>query len=298
MRLQDFASSKLVTQLGIFLAQHSPRQVGIGLARAAAAIIARRKPEIYWMVRGNLRHIVGSDVGDGALHEKTRQVFFHAGQTYYDFFRIVNQSPRLLANAVKVPESLIALIESNTASGQGVLLLGMHMSNFDLVILALGARGLPIQALSLADPGPGFQVLNHLRATGGFEITPITPASLRVAVRRLRGGSIVATGVDRPVPQDRELIEFFGQSAYLPVGPTRLALMTGATVVVGACYYDAEAGYVLEYTGPVEMVSTGDRRQDTLTNTRRIALIVEAYVRAHPDQWMMFHPFWPESSCA
>ena len=46
MRLHDFASSKLVTQLGISLAQHSPRQVGTGLARAAAAIIARRKPEI------------------------------------------------------------------------------------------------------------------------------------------------------------------------------------------------------------------------------------------------------------
>jgi len=298
MRLQDFASSKLVTQLGIFLAQRSPRQVGAGLAWAAAAIIARRKPEIYWKVKGNLRHIIGSGVGDGALHEKTRQVFFHAGQTYYDFFRIVNQSPRVLANAVQVPESLIALIESDAASGQGVLLLGMHMSNFDLVILALGARGLPIQALSLADPAPGFQVLNRLRATSGFEITPITPASLRGAVRRLRGGGIVATGVDRPVPQDRELIEFFGQPAYLPVGPTRLALMTGATVVVGACHYDAEAGYVLEYTGPVEMVSTGDRRQDTLTNTRRIATIVEGYVRAHPDQWMMFHPFWPESSCA
>jgi lauroyl/myristoyl acyltransferase len=77
-----------------------------------------------------------------------------------------------------------------------------------------------------------------------------------------------------------------------------LALMTGATVFVGACHYETEAGYVLDYTGPVEMVSTGDRRRDTLTNTRRIAAIVEGYVRARPDQWMMFHPFWPELSCA
>jgi KDO2-lipid IV(A) lauroyltransferase len=298
MRLQDFTSSKLVTQLGIFLAQHSPRQLGIGLSRVAAAVIARRKPEIYWAVKGNLRHILGSGVSDGMLHERTRQVFFHAGQTYYDFFRIVNQPPPLLIDAVKIPESLLVLIESDMASGRGVLLLGMHMSSFDLVILGLGARGLPIQVLSLADPGPGFQVLNRLRATSGFDVTPITPGSLRAAVRRLRGGGVVVTGVDRPVPQDREVIEFFGQPAYLPVGPTRLALMAGATVVIGACHYDAEAGYVLEYTGPVEMVSTGDRRQDASTNTRRIAAIVEGYVRAHPDQWMMFHPFWPESSRA
>jgi lauroyl/myristoyl acyltransferase len=40
------------------------------------------------------------------------------------------------------------------------------------------------------------------------------------------------------------------------------------------------------------MVRTGDRQQDTITNTRRLAVVVEGYVRAHPEQWMMFHPVW------
>jgi lauroyl/myristoyl acyltransferase len=133
-----------------------------------------------------------------------------------------------------------------------------------------------------------------LRATYGLEITPITSESLRAAIRRLKGGGMVLTGVDRPILDDRELIEFFGRPAYLPVGPTRLALMTGATVFIGSCRYDTDEGYVLETTGPVEMVRTGNRRQDILTNARRIAAIVEGYVRAHPEQWMMFHPFWPD----
>ena len=66
--------------------------------------------------------------------------------------------------------------------------------------------------------------------------------------------------------------------------------------VVGSCRYDPDEGYVLEITGPIEMVRTGDRRQDILANTRRLAVIMEGYVRAHPEQWMMFHPLWPESS--
>jgi lauroyl/myristoyl acyltransferase len=295
MRFQDLTSSRPATQLGLFLSQHMPPWMGYGIAQLAAKIIARQKPEIYWTVRDNLRQIVGSSVDDGVLHEKTRQVFAHAGQAYYDFFRAVGQPPQVLAEAVRVPETVIECMRSEMAQGRGVLLLGIHLSNFDLAILALGAQKLPIQALSLADPGAGVRVMNRLRAAAGFELTPIAPESLRAAIRRLRNGGIVVTGVDRPIPQDRELIEFFGRLAYLPVGPARLALMTGATVLVGGCSYDPDEGYCLEYTGPVEMVRTGDRRQDILVNARRIAIVVEEHIRARPEQWLMFHPFWPEA---
>jgi len=295
MRLQDITSSGPVARLGLFFAQHSPRWAGYGLAQVTASIIARQKPELYWTVRANLRQIVGPEADDGVLHEMTRRVFFHAGQAYYDFFRAVGQPPEVLGKAVRIPEILIDQIKAEMAGGRGVLMLGIHTSNFDLAILALGAH-LSFQALSLADPGAGFRVFNRLRATGGLEFTPITPESLRAAVRRLKNGGIVMTGADRPIPQDRELIEFFGRPAYLPTGPVRLALLSDATVFVGGCRHNVDEGYVLEYTGPVEMVRSGDRREDILTNARRIATIVEEYVRAHPDHWMMFHPFWPRLS--
>jgi KDO2-lipid IV(A) lauroyltransferase len=295
MQIQDFFSSRPVTRLGIFVARCVPRWVGYGLARIIAGVIALWKPVIYWTVRANLCQILGSEVGGSELHEMARRVFFHAGQTYYDFFHVVSQPAEVLTQAVRLPESLIERLEAEMREGRGVLLLGTHMSNFDLTGLALGASGLPIQMLSLANPKAGFHILNRLRATGDFEVTPITPRSLRAAVQRLRGGGIVLTGIDRPVYQDRELIEFFGRPAFLPVGSARLALMTGAMVLVGSCRYDSDEGYILEITGPIEMVRTGDRRQDVLANTRRLAAVVEKYVRAHPEQWMMFHPFWPES---
>ncbi len=294
MRLQDFISSKPVTRLGLFIGQHMPRRMGYGLARVIASIITRREPEVYWTVRANLRQVVGPEVDDGALHEMARQVFFRAGQAYYDFFHAIGQPPEVLIEAVRGSGAIVEQIKSEMGRGRGVLLLGIHMSNFDLTAMAVGAHGLPIQMLSLADPQAGFHVLNRLRVMGGFEVTPITPGSLRAAIRRLKSGGVVVTGADRPIPQDRELIEFLGRPAYLPVGPVRMALMTRAAILVGGCHYDSDEGYVLEFTGPVEMVRTGDRRQDILTNTRRLAVIVEGYVRAHPEQWMMFHPFWPE----
>ncbi len=304
MRLQDVTSSGPVTRLGLFVGQYMPRWVGYGLARVAANLIASRKPEVYWTVRANLRHVVGPGVDDRALHQIVRHVFFHAGQTYYDFFRAVGQPPEAILEAIHIPISFIEQIRSGMARGQGVLLLGAHMSNFDLAILGLNACGLPVQALSLTDPGPGFRLLNRLRAAGSIEVTPITPESLRAAVRRLAGGGLVMTGVDRPVPdgpsvrRDQNMVEFFGQPSYLTLGPVRLALMAGAVVFVGICRYDSNKGYALDINGPIEMIRTDDRRRDVHVNARRVFAILEGYVRAHPEQWMMFHPVWPEPPAA
>ena len=314
MRLQDFISSKPMTQLGIVLGRFMPRRAGYGLARIVAGLIARRKPEVYWTVYANLRQVVGPGADDLALHRMTYQVFFHAGQTYYDFFHAVGQPKEVLAEAVLIPDEVLAFIRAETARGRGVLVLAPHMSNFDLLGLSVGAQGLPMQMLSLANPQAGFHLLNYLRATAGFEVTPITPESLRAAIRRLKSGGIVLTGVDRPilrlacpehsrraqdtVPEGRELVEFFGRPAYLPVGPVRLALMTGALVIMGSCYYEPGKGYGLKVTEPLEMIRTGDRRRDILANVRRVADILEEHVRARPEQWMMFHPFWPELPAA
>jgi len=295
MQVQDFISSGPVTRLGLLLGRYLPRRAGYGLARTVADVIAWRKPRIYRTVRVNLCHILGPRVDGRELHRTARQVFFHAGKTYYDFFHSISRPPEVLAEAVRVPRSLLERIELEMISGRGTLLLVTHMSNFDLAGLAVGAHGLPIQVLSLANPGAGFRVLNCLRATQGFEITPITHQSLRTAIRRLKSGGVVVTGVDRPVPQDQALVEFFGRPAYLPLGPARMALRSGAAVIVGSCCYDAHQGYVLEFEGPLEVVRTGDRREDILDNTRRWAAIVEEYVRAHPEQWMMFHRVWPGS---
>ena len=294
MRIQDLISSKPVTQLGLFIGQHMPRWLGYGLARVASNLIARRQPGIYWTVRANLRQVLGPDADDATLHEMARHVFYHAGQTYYDFFHAIGWPAEALAQAVHIPKEALDQFRAEMARGRGVLMLSTHMSNFDLAGLSIGARGLPIQLLSLADPEGGFHILNYLRTKSGHEITPITPQSLRAAIRRLKGGGIVATGADRPIPQDRELVEFFGRPAYLPVGPVRLALMTGASVFVGSCFHDPDRGYYIEVVGPVEMVRSDDRQGDILANARRLAILLEEHVRVHPEQWMMFHPIWPE----
>jgi KDO2-lipid IV(A) lauroyltransferase len=289
-------SSKPAAQIGLYIGQHLPPWIGYGVARIVANYASRKRPENYWRVWANLRQVLGPKVDDATVHEMVRQVFFHAGQVYYDFYHTTGRSPEELCRAAQVPTSLIDLLKAEVERGQGALVVGLHMSNFDLAMVAIGAHGVPIQALTLADPGPGFQLQNRQRARVGIEVTPISPESLRLAIRRLKSGWTVFTGADRPVPGEPASVEFFGRQAYLPLGPARIASITGASVVVVSCHHDPDAGYVVRFTGPIKMVRSGNRRQDLLASARQIAIVIEEHVREHPEQWLMFHRVWPESS--
>ncbi len=296
MRIQDLLSSREATQIGLFIAQRLPRQVGYAVASGVANWIAHRKPAVYWTVRANLQQVLGPVVDTDMLHRMVRSVFVHAGKTYCDFFRAMCRPSAQLAEAVRIPDPSLGRIQSAVADRRGLLLLGIHTSNFNLPIVSLGARGLPVLVLSLADAGTGNYLVDHLRSMGGIQSIPITPESLRMAVRWLKRGNVVITGADLPTHGDGELIEFFGRPAYLPVGPARLALMTEATVLLGSCRHDPNEGYVLDVTGPIEMPRTGHRADDSLAGTRQLALVMERYIRARPEQWLMFHRVWPERS--
>jgi len=295
MRFQEWVEGRWAIKLGLWIGQYTSRRFGYAFARRIADGIASFRPEVYWRVRDNLRHVLGLELDPAALHAAVHQVFVHAGETYYDFFHAIGRPQQTLARAVHIPPSLLALLHAERDAGRGVLLFGVHMSNFDLGILALGAQGLSAQLLSLGGRHDGFALLNDLREMDGLEVTVLSPQALRQAVRRLRAGGLVMTGADRPVLGDGDdLVPFFGRPARLPLGPARLALLTDATVLLGACYRDPGADYVLDVTGPIEMARTGDRTADTLASARRLAEVMEIYIRARPVQWMMFHRLWPD----
>ncbi|MCO5191732.1 MAG: hypothetical protein M9930_00275 [Anaerolineae bacterium] len=294
MRFQDFLSTSAVTRTGFSVARYTPPFGGRLIADVAGYSLGLAKPEVYWTVRNNLRVVLGRTATEKDLHETTRRVLRHAALTYYDFFHVIDRSSAEIRGLVKLDEDFLQKIHDTVAAAdRGLLVLSTHMSNFDLAGFAFGTHNLPLLGLTVADPTTGFLQLNDVRQRFGFDVEPITPQSLRKAIRRLKAGGVVATGVDRPIPDDDIAVEFFGKPSYLPAGPARLAALTGAKVVIVSCVHDKEFGYRLQSTDFLDLVETGDRKQDIIENTRLFAGIVEQFIRAHPEQWMMFHPLWP-----
>lgn len=294
MRAQDILGSPPFILLGMAIAHLVPAPWGYGLSRRIARSMARRRTHLFRTVRANLAHVLGPTADSATLDRLAEEAIYHAGCTYFDMFHASVKDYREGRITLRVNQEQWERILATLRDGRGTVLVGPHMSNFDLAAQWIAAHGVEMQALSLADPNRGTQLINALRRHRLILTTPITVHSLRQAVARLKQGGVVVTGVDRPVSEQDEPILFFDAPARLPVGHIRLALQTNARVVVACCVQEPDGVYALRLSEPLEMERTGDRAQDVRHNARRVLAIIEEMIREAPGQWLMFVPVWRE----
>lgn len=296
MDLQEFFKHKSVIRNGLLLARAAPKWAGYGLAKHVGRMIANRKPAVYWQVRDNIAHLPGTNDTPGKLDKITRRAFINAGRYYYDYYHSIGLPPEEIQKKIVIPDEVFEQIKDIQRSGRGVQLAGIHMSNFDLGSVILASHGLHIQALSAANPNEGYEYQNELRKRYGFIATPINPGSLKTAIQRLKDGGIVAVGLDWPQHDETTLTEVFGKPAYVPLGTARLALLTDAVTLILAFYSDSRRGYRVSISDPIEVIRTGNKREDIHANTAAYMRVFESVVSQHPDQWMMFHKFWADEA--
>lgn len=294
MKAQKILGSPPFIMLGVAIARLTPKRFGYWLARRVAQDMSRRCNHLFSTLRANLRHVVGSQASEQDLNRLAENAIYHAGCTYFDMFRARCQDIRQGRVTVRIDPEAWALAKSVLSDQRGAVLVGPHMSNFDLAAQWITAQGIQMQALSLATPDLGTRVVNWLRERRGMTMTPIDVRSLRLALERLRQGGVVLTGVDRPVSKDDEPILFFDAPARMPSGHVRLAIQTSARIVVACCVQEPDGYYSLRLAPPLEMEISGDRAHDVHHNMLRVLAVIEDMIRQAPDQWLMFVPVWPE----
>ncbi len=277
------------------MGQVAPPRGGRLIAGLAARTIMTLKPDVYYAVYHNQQHVLGFDVSAVEIRRNVYRVFFGAARAYYELFHNVGRG-RTQVRAFDPPVTLLPQakvhLQQALATGRGVFVLGCHISNFDLAGIALSQSiSVPLQVLSLANPTPGFEVFNDLRRQAGVLVTPISATSLRTALRRIRDGGIILTGVDRPTGEHDQPVEFFGAMAHLPSGYMRIPLRTDCLVLTAAPTYEAGA-YHIHINPPLDLVRTGDLQEEIRINQQRVLSEVEALIARHPEQWMMFVPVW------
>ena len=124
------------------------------------------------------------------------------------------------------------------AAGQGVLFLTPHMGCFEVTAQALasrfgGAHG-PLTVLYRPSRHAALgEVMALARNRPGLEAVPTTLAGVRQMIKALRAGHAVGLLPDQVPPEGMgQWAPFFGKPAYTMTLAARLALQTGAQVVL------------------------------------------------------------------
>lgn len=294
MGIIEFSYSTFGPLLGIFLGAVLPTRQAYWLAdKIAANVISQTESDLYRSLRCNQAVVRGLSYDDPQLDDIMFRVMQNATRGYADWFKGMAKGKQYLLERCTLDDNLLKSALQAKDDGRGLLMVGGHMSSFNIMMLGLGVLGLPIKVLSYADPGGSYKVDNMIRKKYGLDLSPISVASLKEAIRRLKNGGLVLTGIDRP-DVGGEPLDFFGTQVVMPVGHARLAIRTGSRMMIGATTRMGPARYRVYGPDVIEPEISGDYDRDVRRLAQKMLHILEDQIRARPDEWLMFFPIWPE----
>lgn len=171
----------------------------------------------------------------GFRFAQVRAAVAHAG-------RMAAELPRLWLGATP-PCAIVGAecVEAAWAAGKGVVFLTPHLGCFEMSAQAIAqrwsARQGPITVLYRPARQPWLATLMETaRNRPGMQAVPTTLSGVRQMIKALRRGEAVGLLPDQ-VPPDGlgQWAPFFGQPAYTMTLAARLAVQTGATVLLVHC---------------------------------------------------------------
>jgi KDO2-lipid IV(A) lauroyltransferase len=120
--------------------------------------------------------------------------------------------------------------------------------------------------------------------------------NLKDAYKCLQNNGILNVLVDRPVPRTDKSgveVEFFGKKVFIASAAARMAIKSGAKILVGSVI--REGGWFYGYPGKVlEYELTGDYEKDVIIVTQAIMKDAQRLITEYPEEWYMFRKFFPD----
>ncbi len=179
--------------------------------------------------------------------------------------------------------------------GRPVLMLGSHVGNFLVLIMALTLRGYPIHYVFKQPEAKNFQdFIIELNRDMGLNPVPLKPRSeaIKRSIGALRKKEILWIALDQNTREGDVGVEFFGVKAATARGPAVLALRTGAVVVPVYVRRDGWLRHTIIIKEPIELEYTGDKEQDVDRNLKRFSAVIEKEVLENPTEWWWLHERW------
>ena len=241
----------------------------------------------------NLEEIFPTEYSKEELRQIASECFYLRSRALYDFYHYRNDVTSLCKRIHVTPKAQ-SLITQIAQSDRGAIVISPHFVGADIVSIALAQQINNMQVISIANPKKSYQLDNQIREGYGLWITPASMTAIRSAAKTLKSGGVVATGIDRAFPEEHYPLKFFGKPAYLPTFYIRLAIRYQVPIFQFIGLVDSDGNYSMEGAGPIWLKKYPSLEEEVIENSKEIIALTESAIRAHPEQWSMFHPLWAD----
>ena len=269
-----------------------PLRVLYALADAAGTLTWFASQRLRDVTLDHMRHVRGGDASPRALARDARGSVRSAMRYWADMARSAHLAPDAAIDRIEAIDHIDGFFEAYDR-GCGVIFVSAHLGNPETLIRAIGRLGVEVVVLTEPLLPPAVHELVHeVREAPGVRFVPADTSGVRLAMRQLRSGGVLAILADRDVLGTGVPHPFFGERARLPRGAVELALRTGAPIVTGFARRTGGERMRVTLDPPLHLDRSGDREADAEAGMALVTRALEAGIRASPDQWFALHPVW------
>src|SRR5579864_6024456 len=188
------------------------------------------------------------------------------------------------------------------ALGRGVLIVGGHFGNWELGGVALRRlHGYPLTVVGKAEASPVVGAFRRrMRESLGIETLEIGQMlETALQIRRLLAqNGIVAMLLDRSLGRDRIDVTFFGRPAGFLRTPAMIGYLTKAPLLPAFMIRKADDRFVGTLGDAIMGDSTRPTEDAVRVATQAFATQLEERIRANPQLWYQFYPYWQANDAA
>lgn len=274
-----------------FALAHLPMKVGYLIAFLVANTVYMLSPGMRAAIADNMRHVLGSEAGDARLRQTVRGVLKNAARNYFDLIKIPHLKPSDI-------EGCITLhgwhdLEDALDKGKGVILVTAHFGSFELASQLLPVRSIKTTVLvELLEPPALLRHVTALRSSKGLTCVAAHSGALEVVMQSLRRGEVVLFACDRDIANDGFKSNFFGEEISLPADAVRIAMRTGAAVIPAFSLRRGDGQHDVYFEPAVDIALGGNGA--AARNVQQVTHVMEKYIRACPEQWVVLGRAWPD----
>lgn len=293
--VQRIINSSFGVNLVAMLGRSLPPRLGYRVADFLADRLAvRRDSPMIRAVRAN-QWVVRAETLDGAtLDRAVRATIRSQARSLYDLYHTIHDS-EAARRLIVLNDTSQQLARRPEFGERGLMIVGLHLSNSDLVLQWLCAGGMKPFVLTIPNPQGSQRMEFEMRKRTGMNLVPVSIGALRQALRHLQQGGMVLTGIDRPIPDPKARPRFFGRPAALPMHHIYLAIKARVPVMFMVVNLQLDGKFHVLTSDLIEMDSHPDKDRATLKNAEKVLRIAEGFIRQAPEQWSITLPVWPET---
>jgi lauroyl/myristoyl acyltransferase len=284
----------LLFQLAATLAPRVPARRGYRAAAMVADALYATAGRTRRQMARNLAVVVGDDAAPDHLRSLTRLAFRNLAWNYFELFRLAGRGLEDLRTQTTV-EGLEQLRAAASRSRTGVVIVFCHVGAIEAVSQI--ANLLPehrflVVVENMADQRM-FSLLQRARGRQGLELVR-TDEPYRL-LRLLHAGCHVIIAGDLDTTGTGVTVEFFGRPMRAPLGACRLALSTGAPVLIAAGWredMDRPHRFRARISPPLPLRGSARVTAEVRAAVQDVVTALEEQVAAHPEQWLAFRDVW------